>query len=238
MINWRIAFGFVVVAGLAAIVIGCASSDGSAEDGASAPAAPASAPEGQAVDEIYTLQQEVPMTLFVTTTSLKRTGYLQKEFTCEGSNASPHVAWSGAPDGTQSVAVVVDDVEAEEGAFAHWLVWGLSADTTELEAGASGSSGLPAGSIEGVNGYESTGWRGPCPPPRIIGESTLTGDATAAVGTGLVSHTYVVSVYALDNQPTLDSASELAAVLRAIDGHILAGGSFETKYLSSITIRK
>ena len=225
-----------VAIGLAVLVMACSSADDSPAD--ESPSVAASAPESKTSVEIYTLQQDVPMTLNVTTTSLKATGYLQKEFTCEGSNASPHVIWSEAPDGTRSFAVVVDDVDAEEGAFAHWLLGGLPADATELAAGASGSSGLPVGSVEGVNGYDASGWRGPCPPPRVIGESTLTGDGTAAVGTGLVSSRYVVSVYALDTQLSLDSTAAMADVLRAIDGRILAGGSFETKYLSSITIRK
>ena len=154
------------------------------------------------------------------------------------SNASPYLGWEGAPEGTQSYAIVAEDVDAEEGEFAHWLIWGIPADLTELSAGASGSGGLPPGSVEGVNGFESTGWRGPCPPPRVIGSTSVSAGVNRVTpSTGIRSHLYLISVYALDTQLELDSSAEMPDLLRAIDGHILAGGTLETKYISSVTIR-
>ncbi len=238
----RIVVAVGIVMGLVSLVLACNSADDAetAESPAAAPApAEASAPaEEPSILEVYTLQQDIPLTVSVTTTSLKPTGFFTKDFTCEGTDDSPFLKWTGAPDGTQSYAVVALDVDAQGGAFAHWLLWGVPPDVTELAAGASGSIEMPGGSVEGVNGFKSTGWNGPCPPPRVIGSANQALTYIQAQSTGVRSNLYLISVYALDNQPDLDTSSAMNDVLRAIDGHILAGGELETRYISSVTIRK
>ena len=89
-----------------------------------------------------------------------------------------------------------------------------------------------------MNGFESTGWRGPCPPPRVIGSTSVSAGVNRVTpSTGIKSHLYLISVYALDTQLELDSSAEMPDLLRAIDSHILASGTLETKYISSVTIR-
>ena len=78
--------------------------------------------EPQSVKVAYQLQQEFPMTIQVTSTSIKHIGYMKKDFTCEGGYLSPQLEWKGIPDGTKSLAVVAEDVDVEEGTFAHWLL--------------------------------------------------------------------------------------------------------------------
>ena len=187
----------------------------------------------------YQLQQQFPLTIQVTSTSIKHTGYLEKDFTCEGGNLSPQLTWTAVPPETQSIAVVVDDIDAEEGALAHWVLWSLPADTNDLNGGASGSESIPGGAVEGTNGYGTAGWRGPCPPPRKIfrhrtGQQLTTGTAN----TGITSPVYQINVYALDTEISAPPGTARDEVLRQIDGHILAGGSVSTKYLSSIVIRE
>ncbi len=193
----------------------------------------------QSVEVAYQIQQQFPLTIQVTSTSIKHTGYLQKDFTCEGGNLSPQLTWTSVPPETQSIAVVIDDIDAEEGALAHWLLWGLSAETTDLEGGASGSESLPAGAVEGTHGYGGSGWRGPCPPPRKIFRHRTGQQLTTGTGnTGIVSNVYQINVYALDAEILAPDGSDREYFLRQIEGHILAGGSISTKYLSSIVIRE
>jgi phosphatidylethanolamine-binding protein (PEBP) family uncharacterized protein len=64
------------------------------------------------------------------------------------------------------------------------------------------------------------------------------GGSQTAQNTGTVSHRYVLSVYALDSEIALQSNATRDEVLRALDGHILAGGNLELKYLSSQIIRR
>ncbi len=218
------------------LLIACQAQAGSqVEDaGSEAPVAD----KAQTVSVGYKLQQEFPLTIQVTSTSLKHTGYLQKDFTCEGPNLSPQLTFLSIPSETQSLAVVVDDIDAEEGIFAHWLMWGIPADVIDLEGGVSSSGNLPVGAVEGTNGFGTTGWKGPCPPPRVINNTHSNKQWASGVNTGIISHVYVVNVYALDADISAPAGATREEVLRQVEGHVLAGGSLSTKYLSSITIRK
>ena len=139
----------------------------------------------------------------LTSTAFDEGGTIPTEHTCDGADASPPLAWSGAPDGTGAFALLVTDPDA--GGFAHWVLTDIGADVHELPAGEGDSIGVP-----GRNGFGRTGWGGPCPPS---GE-----------------HEYVFTLYALDGpiQPvgTLDDAGLGAA----LDGHVLAEGRLSGRY--------
>jgi Raf kinase inhibitor-like YbhB/YbcL family protein len=118
---------------------------------------------------------------------------------CGGENRSPQLAWSDAPRGTKSFALVMRDPDAPiPGGFYHWVVYDLPAGTQRLSADAK----LPANEL-GVTSSGKQGYYGPCPPPGP-------------------EHHYVLTLYALDlgqiggRQP-LDAAQ----LQRALDGHIL-----------------
>ncbi len=217
----------------ALLLIACQAGAASQVDDAEGEELAATAGQAQSVAVAYQLQQEFPISISVTSTSIKHTGYLLKDFTCEGGNLSPQLTWTGVPAEAQSLAIVVDDIDAEEGALAHWLLWSLPADTTDLEGGVSGSESLPAGAVEGTNGYGGAGWKGPCPPPRRIYRHVTTHE-----NTGIVSNVYRINVYALDTEIPAAPGASREDVLRQIDGHVVAGGLVETRYLSSIVIRE
>jgi Raf kinase inhibitor-like YbhB/YbcL family protein len=90
------------------------------------------------------------------------------EFGCKGGNISPALAWSGAPAGTQSFALLMHDPDAPTGSgWWHWIVYDIPASTSSLPAGAGDpKKGLmPAGAVQGRTDYGSVGYGGPCPPP-------------------------------------------------------------------------
>jgi Raf kinase inhibitor-like YbhB/YbcL family protein len=90
------------------------------------------------------------------------------EFGCKGSNVSPALAWSGAPAGTQSFALLMHDPDAPTGSgWWHWIVYNIPPGTTALPAGAGDpkKGNLPAGAVQGRNDYGDVGYGGPCPPP-------------------------------------------------------------------------
>ncbi|MFN2561887.1 MAG: YbhB/YbcL family Raf kinase inhibitor-like protein [Jatrophihabitans sp.] len=106
-------------------------------------------------------------------------------FGAGGEDVSPHLAWSGAPEGTQSYAVTVYDPDAPTGSgFWHWAAFNIPADVTELPSGASGTN-MPDGAVELRNDGGTTGYIGAAPPP------------------GHGPHHYHVVVHAVD-VPTLD----------------------------------
>jgi Raf kinase inhibitor-like YbhB/YbcL family protein len=90
------------------------------------------------------------------------------EFGCQGGNVSPALAWSGAPPGTRSFALLVHDPDAPTGSgWWHWIVYNIPADTTSLPAGAGDPKKnlMPAGAVQGRTDYGRVGYGGPCPPP-------------------------------------------------------------------------
>jgi Raf kinase inhibitor-like YbhB/YbcL family protein len=82
---------------------------------------------------------------------------IPRRHTCDGEDVSPALAWSGVPEGTRSLALVVDDPDAPGRTFLHWLAWGLEPEAGSLAEG-------EAAPVEGTNDFGSTGYRGPCPP--------------------------------------------------------------------------
>jgi len=90
------------------------------------------------------------------------------EFGCKGANVSPALAWSGAPAGTQSFALLMHDPDAPTGSgWWHWVVYNIPPGTGSLAAGAGDpKKGLmPKGAVQGRTDYGSVGYDGPCPPP-------------------------------------------------------------------------
>jgi len=129
---------------------------------------------------------------------------IPKKYTCEGDDISPALEWSGMPDGTKSLALIVDDPDAPDPkapkmVWVHWVLYDIPPDATGL---AEAVKELPKGTREGLNDWKRTGYGGPCPP---IGR-----------------HRYFHKLYALDTvlgdlgTPTKD------ALLKAMEGHVLA----------------
>ena len=77
--------------------------------------------------------------------------------TCRGDDVSPALLWTGVPEGTAELAVVMRDLDAD--GFVHWVVAGLSPDLGGLAQDA-----VPGGAVEATNDLGRVGWSGPCPP--------------------------------------------------------------------------
>jgi hypothetical protein len=106
------------------------------------------------------------MAFILTSTAFSQTGAIPTAYTCEGSDVSPPLAWTGAPAGTQSFALVVDDPDAPDPlapkmTWVHWVLYNLPAATVQLGEAV---KALPAGTREGKNDWKKTGYGGPCPP--------------------------------------------------------------------------
>ena len=82
-------------------------------------------------------------------------------YTCDGTNRSPALSWSGEPEATESFVLVVDDPDAPVGTWNHWLLYDIPVQAQGLdEAFEPGQLGL-----SGTNDFGQPGYGGPCPPP-------------------------------------------------------------------------
>ena len=157
-----------------------------------------------------TLGEGTP-TLELTSSSIQD-GNVLKSSTCDGEEASPELAWTAPPAGTQSFALTVVDRDSPLNfSFVHWVLYDLPADKRELPGGLRKQGQLPDGSRQGQNDFDKTGYAGPCPP-------------------GKSAHRYVFALYALDSKLNLPPGATRKQVEYALKEHILAHGELIGRY--------
>ncbi len=141
-------------------------------------------------------------------------GPIPTAHTCDGANASPPLSWTGTPDGTAALVLIVDDPDAPIGTWLHWVLYDLPANATALPADVPATEEqLPTlgGARQGPNDFGRMGYGGPCPPR---------GSA----------HRYFFKLYALDRATGLPAAAAKAVVEKAMEGHVLASAELMGRY--------
>ena len=130
-------------------------------------------------------------------------GMIPPAYTCDGADISPPLTWSGLPEGTGSLVLVVEDPDAPAGVFRHWAVYDLPAGLRGLDQGY-GRSRPAAGFHEARNDFGTAGYRGPCPPK------------------GHGDHHYHFRLFAI-SRPTLDLTATATAldVLKAAEPYVI-----------------
>lgn len=108
------------------------------------------------------------MPFSITSPAFAHEGEIPQLHTCQGDDVSPALAWSGAPEGTQGFALIVQDPDAPDPhapkmIWSHWILYDLPAACTGLPQGVR-EKDLPLGTLQGVTDFKRTGWGGPCPP--------------------------------------------------------------------------
>ena len=97
-------------------------------------------------------------------TAFREGDLIPAKHTCDGKNVSPHLRWDLVPQGTKSLALIVDDPDAPSGTFVHWVVYHIPPSVTELQEGVSPVDVMSNGAMQGRNGFGKIGYGGPCPP--------------------------------------------------------------------------
>jgi len=124
------------------------------------------------------------------------------QFSCDGQNVSPLLVWSGAPEGTESFALMLTDTDAPSGTFTHWIIYNIPAEFSGLNEGVPTTAMVGDDIRQGVNDFGLLGYGGPCPPPGS-------------------SHHYSFQLYALDTMLDLGGAPTRSVLINAMLGHIL-----------------
>ncbi len=123
---------------------------------------------------------------------------IPRPYTCLGPNISLPLQFEDLPEGTESLVLIFEDVDATPRPWTHWMVFNIPPSTVKTDEGT-----IPQGGVEGLANNHSFGYEGPC--PRYFH------------GT----HHYWLRLYALDRMLDLPANSERENVEQAMKGHIL-----------------
>ena len=139
--------------------------------------------------------------LKLTSSAFSDGGEIPRECGYKNGNKQPPLTVSGIPDGTKSLALIMDDPDAMGAVgkvWVHWVVWNINHDTTDLK---DKKTGMPSLNVEGMTDFGEFGYGGPAPPDK--------------------RHTYVFKLYALDSMLDLHGESSKTDVEKAMEGHII-----------------
>ena len=136
---------------------------------------------------------------FTVTSPVVKGSVIPARYTCHGAGQSPPLHWSGAPAGTKSLALVVDDSDAPITPYIYWIVLGINPATTDIQSGQ-----LPPGAHQAMNSAGHAAYDPPCPRNQ--------------------AHWYRFTVYALDASVSLPSGTSLKSAWTAIAGTAIARG--------------
>jgi Raf kinase inhibitor-like YbhB/YbcL family protein len=144
------------------------------------------------------------MPLRLTSDAFEPAGPVPARHTCAGENISPALRIAGVPAAARSLMLIVDDPDADNGVFTHWVLYNLPAGLERLEEGFTPNLDDTTGPAQGRNDFGNDIYEGPCPP---------------AGGDG---HDYYFRLYALDVPFALPPGATRAQALDHASGHIIA----------------
>ncbi|MBM4110531.1 MAG: YbhB/YbcL family Raf kinase inhibitor-like protein [Phycisphaerae bacterium] len=171
---------------------------------ATKPTGDATKPTGDAAKPTGDAAAKAEFTM--TSPAFKNNERLPVEYSTDGENVSPEVAWTNAPAGTKSFALICHDPDA--GQFIHWIAWNIPADCKGLPRGLKRAATLdePKGMRQGF-----TGW----------GKSKGEGYLGPAPGKGSGDHHYTFTVVALETEFPADKVFTARELRSAMKGHVL-----------------
>jgi len=149
----------------------------------------------------------------ITSPAFAERGSIPEKYTCEGRDISPPLVFSDIPDAAESLVLIVDDPDAPDPAepkmtWVHWLLFNLPPQLKSLDEDI---RKLPIGTDAGLNNWSRHNYGGPCPP---IGR-----------------HRYFFKLYALDTRLNGLKTPDKAALLQAMQGHVLEQAELVGTYL-------
>lgn len=136
--------------------------------------------------------------LTVTSPAFQPNQHIPNKYSCDYEDINPPINIEGIPEGTKSLALIIDDPDAPSGIFDHWIIWNISPSQNNIAE-------HTAPGTEGLNSMGEHGYTGPCPPPGK-------------------PHHYNFKVYAVDAQLGIGTNSDKKALEKALKGHVLAEG--------------
>ena len=155
------------------------------------------------------------MSFRLASTSFDGDGIIPIRFTPEGKDLSPALHWTGLPEGTKELALIVEDPDAGAGSsLVYWMLYKIPSTIANVPEGLPMSAVLehPSGALQGKNSLGSLGYRGP---------NLSEGSSTRRARFRLV---------ALDVPLIVHSGLSSEALLQAMEGHILGSAELMGTY--------
>ncbi len=149
-------------------------------------------------------------TMKLTSSAFINNGLIPPKYTCDGADISPPLSWDEIPSETQSLALIVDDLDAPARTFVHWVIYDISPTVNQLPEKIIGSKTIPSGGVQGKNDFGRLGYGGLCPPSGI--------------------HRYFFQLYALDQKLSLATGASKSQIISAMEGHILEKAELIGRY--------
>jgi Raf kinase inhibitor-like YbhB/YbcL family protein len=156
-------------------------------------------------------RERVRVDLKLTSDAFAPGGIIPPRHTCDGENISPPLTWANVPEEAQSLALIMDDPDAVNGPWAHWVLYNIPAEITHLPPHVLGGETMPWGGMQGRNDYGNIQYEGPCPPPGSI-------------------HAFYFRLFALDQYLDLAPGANRAQLLDAIEGHVIISTELIGRY--------
>ncbi|TKK64411.1 YbhB/YbcL family Raf kinase inhibitor-like protein [Ilyomonas limi] len=140
--------------------------------------------------------------LSVSSPAFKHGEEIPQKYSCEGENINPPLNIEGLPEDTKSLSIIVEDPDAPNGTFIHWVCFNIDPIKHIAENHQPGMSGH--------NSAGKTGYRGPCPPSG--------------------SHRYFFKVYALNTKPDVQEGIQAEPLKEAMQRHTIGFGELMGRY--------
>jgi hypothetical protein len=140
----------------------------------------------------------------LSSTAFENGNPIPTEYTCDGADVSPPLAFADVPATARSLALIMDDPDAPMGLWIHWLVWNIPPSTAAIAKGQK----IPW--TQGTTSWNRPGYGGPCPPS----------------GT----HRYFFKLYALDIMLELKTGAQKKELEAAMQGHMIASAELMGRY--------
>ncbi len=143
--------------------------------------------------------------MVITSAAFQHRETIPSAYTCEGANVNPPLTFSEIPQVAKNLVLIVDDPDAPNGTFTHWLLYNMSPATLQIL-----EDNTPETGQQGVNDFGKAGYGGPCPPSGV--------------------HRYYFKLYALTDMLTLEENPDRRMLEQAIGGKVAAAAELVGLY--------
>jgi len=132
----------------------------------------------------------------ISSSAFEEGGSIPKQFAKQDADKSPPLNIEDVPELAKSLVLIMDDPDAPNGTFTHWILFNVSPRTKEVH-----EDSPPVMATQGRNDYGDVGYGGPKPPS---GE-----------------HRYFFKLYALDSVLPLSRGAKRQQLEALMEGHVL-----------------